>query len=411
MKQRTDLYFRKAAARPERYELSDRDGLVMEVHPSGRKTWRYRYRLNGKREKVTLGPYPTISLEDARDLRREAEKMVVAGKSPAALKQEQLQSETPSAIKFDTVEKLARHWIESDLKVNNSKPRQDITYVERDIVPVIGKRAPQSITTKDLWMCVEPVRLRGHGQAARRVLSVLKRIFAHGIQAGVLQNNPATVMRPEKVAPTSSRARKLSELEIRQLDHAIESSRLATPMRIAIRLLLLVPARKGELVRARWDEIDFDLGTWTIPEANAKMKKALVQKLPHQALKLLRDLQVMASGSDWVLPSPKGRGRKPLSTTALNAALRTVEGLPGGMVLHDLRRTVRTGLRELGVPDADAELCLNHRKTGVAGIYDKAERLEARYEALCKWADSVDRALGRTNVTPIRSPGRRSSAA
>jgi integrase len=411
MKQRTDLYFRKAAARPERYELSDRDGLVMEVHPSGRKTWRYRYRLNGKREKVTLGPYPTISLEDARDLRREAERMVVAGNSPAKQKKAQLQGEASDAEKLDTVEKLAMHWIESDLKTNNSNPRQDITYVERDIVPVIGQRAPQTITTKDVWMCVEPVRLRGHGQAARRVLSVLKRIFAHGIQAGVLQNNPAAVMRPVKVAPTSSRARKLSELEIRQLDHAIESSRLATPMRIAIRLLLLVPSRKGELVRARWDEIDFDLGTWTIPEANAKMKKALVQKLPHQALKLLRDLQVMASGSDWVLPSPKGRGRKPLSTTALNAALRTVEGLPGGMVLHDLRRTVRTGLRELGVADADAELCLNHRKTGVAGIYDKAERLEARYEALCKWADFVDRALGRTNVTPIRSPGRKASAA
>jgi integrase len=403
MKQRTDLYFRKAAARAERYELSDRDGLVMEVHPSGRKTWRYRYRLNGKREKVTLGPYPTISLEDARDLRREAEKMVVAGKSPATLKQERLQSETPNAIKFDTVEKLAMHWIETDLKVNNSKPRQDITYVERDILPVIGKRPPQSITPTDVWMCVEAVRLRGHGQAARRVLSVLKRIFECGREVGVIQNNPATVMRPVRVAPTSSRSRKLSELEIRQLDQAIESSRLATPMRLAIRLLLLVPARKGELVRARWDEIDFDLDTWTIPEDNAKMKKALVQKLPHQAVKLLKDLQVMASGSAWVLPSPKGRGRKPLSITALNAALRTVEGLPGGMVIHDLRRTVRTGLRELGVLDADAELCLNHRKTGVAGVYDKAERLEARYEALCKWADSVDRALGRSNVTPIRT--------
>jgi hypothetical protein len=56
MKQHTDPYFRKAAARLERYELSDRDGPVMEVHPLGRKTWRYRYRLIGKREKVTLGP-------------------------------------------------------------------------------------------------------------------------------------------------------------------------------------------------------------------------------------------------------------------------------------------------------------------------------------------------------------------
>jgi integrase len=405
MKQRTDIHFRKAAPRDFRYELPDRDGLVLEIQPSGKRTWRYRYRFQGKREKVTLGPYPAISLEEARDMRREAEKLVIAGVSPATQKQQKRRElATATHEQFATVTKLARHWIEVELKPANKRPDQDTTYIERDIVPVIGERPPSSITPKDIWVCVEAVRTRGHGQAARRVLSVLRRVFAYGQAAGCVQNNPATAMRPKQVSPTVSRSRKLSDQELRQFDSAIESSRLATPMRCVLRFLLLVPARKGELVQARWDEIDMDAGTWTIPEHRSKNGMALVQKLPPQAMSLLRELQTMASKSEWVIPSPKGRGKKHLSLSALNAALKTVQGMPSELVIHDLRRTVRTGLGELEVPDAVAELCLNHRKGGVGGVYDRAERLEPRYVALCQWADWVDRATGRTNVTPFRVP-------
>jgi len=404
MKQRTDLYFRKAIPRNVRYEVPDRDGLVLEVHPSGKKTWRYRYRLNGKREKVTLGPYPAISLEDARDMRREAERLVVAGKSPALDKQiKRNPSDDDPLAKIKTVKDLAEEWVKNRLVVKNKNPRQDETYLDRDILPIIGTRTPQSITPKDIFMCVEPVRARGHGQAARRVLSVLRRLFEYARGAGLIQANPATILRPTDVAPTNARRRTLSDHEIRQFDAAIESSRLATPMRCALRLLLLVPARKGELVRARWDDIDLDAGTWKIEEHLAKNRKALLQKLPSQATAFFKQLHAMASNSEWVLPSPKGRGRKHLSLSALNAALRTVQGMPGGMVIHDLRRTVRTGLGEFDVSDAVAELCLNHRKGGVAGVYDCAERLEARYEALCRWADRVDHALGKTNVTQLRT--------
>lgn len=402
-KQRTDLYFRKAAPRATRYYLLDSGGLMLEVQPGGKKTWRYRYGINGKREKLTIGPYPTISLEEARDKRREAERLVLEGKSPAAEKKQRIANAIDAEERdFKTVKLLTNKWIDVCHKKSNKNPRQDMTYLERDILPIIGSRDPRSITPRDVYMCVEPVRQRGHGQAARRVLSVLKRVFEFARGVGLLQNNPATIMRPTEVAPTARRTRKLSDNEIRQLDAAIESSRLSTPMRCTLRLLGLVPARKGELVRARWGDIDFKRETWTIPEGNAKMKQALVQKLPPQAMTLLRELHTMASGSEWVIPSSKGRGKKHLALSSLNSALKTVAGLPGGFVIHDLRRTIRSGLGDLGVPDPVAELCLNHRKGGVGGIYDRAECLVPRYNALCRWANRVDQALGRSNVTPIR---------
>lgn len=404
IKQRTDLYFRKATPRATRYELPDRDGLVLEIQPGGKKTWRYRYRLNGRREKVTLGPYPTISLEEARDRRREAEKQVLEGTSPAATKQQKrarAKDEAPSD--FATVKNLGDQWVKLQLKPANKNAQQDITYLERDIFPIIGKREPQTIVPRDIWACVEPVRLRGHGQAARRVLSVLRRVFEFARGMGLIASNPATILKPTQVAPTKARSRVLLDDEIKQLDGAIGSSRLSTPMRCALRLLMLVPARKGELVKARWEDVDLAAETWTIPAHNAKKERALVQKLPAQAIALMRQLQQMASGSVWVLPSPKGRGRKHIALSTLNSALKTVTNTPAGMVIHDLRRTVRTGLGDLGVSDVVAELCLNHRKGGTPGIYDRAERLIPRYDALCLWANYVDSALGRSSVTPPES--------
>lgn len=301
-----------------------------------------------------------------------------------------------------TVAEMGRCWIEGELKPANKNARQDIHYFEHDILPMIGTRDPKTIAANDIWMCVTEVVRRGHGQAARRVHSVLKRMFEYGMSMGVVTSNPARIVKPGHIAKTNACKRVLSDAEIRQFDAALDASRLSIPLRLALRFLMLVPARKGELVRERWSEIDFDAGTWTIPEGNAKMKVALVQKLPPQALAFLRVLEGRSSGSPWVLASTRGRDRKPIAITTLNSALRTVADLPAGIVIHDLRRTVRTGLGELAVNDAVAELCLNHRKCGTEGIYDRAERLEARYEALCLWADRVDRALGRTNVMPFR---------
>ena len=112
----------------------------------------------------------------------------------------------------------------------------------------------------------------------------------------------------------------------------------------------------------------------------------------------------MAGGAAWVLPSNRGLGRRPIARTTLNTALRTVTDRPAGAVIHDLRRTVRTGLSELGgIPAEVAELCLNHRPGGVAGVYDRAERIDERGAALQRWADHVDALLGGGgNVVPLR---------
>jgi hypothetical protein len=97
--------------------------------------------------------------------------------------------------------------------------------------------------------------------------------------------------------------------------------------------------------------------------------------------------------SEWLLPSSRGLGKNHISSSAMNTAIRGISGLPQGVVIHDLRRTVRTNLSELGVTTNVAELCLNHRPAGVRSVYDRAELIEQRYTALQRWESYLQNLL------------------
>ncbi|HEX7021334.1 MAG TPA: integrase arm-type DNA-binding domain-containing protein [Trueperaceae bacterium] len=394
----TDTALRAVKPRSTRYELQDRDGLLLEVLPSGRMTWRYRYTLAGKREKVTLGRYPALSLAQARKRRNEAAELIEQGLSPA--REKKRERETGPVATFADV---AERWVTDVLRPASKAAKQDETYLRRDCLPRIGWMAPAEVTTANVRACVDAVLTRGHGQAARRVRNVLKRVFEYAEGLGVVRGNPASVVRPAHIAPTRSRKRTLSPDEIRTFLDALHTSSLSRQSKLALHFLLLVPARKGELVNARWENVDLEAGTWDIPASDSKNGAPIRHQLPRQALEILRELRGLTT-TQWVLPSNRKLGKSPVSVSQLNTAMGTIAGLPVGLVIHDLRRTVRTGLGELGgVPEVVAELCLNHRPKGVAGVYDRSERLEERAVALQRWADRVD-ALCATgpNVTPIR---------
>lgn len=381
----TDLYLKSLAGRDKRYTKAERDGFYVEVMPSGEKSFRYRYRLNGLREKVTIGSYPSVSLKVARTLHSRMLDQVMLGESPARGKREARLQTAAGLSSLDTFEHFAKKWIELELRPNNKNAQQDETYIRRDILPRIGTKELKAITTQDVWNCVEAVKQRGHGQAARRVRSVLKRIFDFAISHGLVVINPARTVRPTHIAQTKARSRVLSAQEIPVWLHAIETSSIAKSTKLALRFLLLVPARKGELLAAKWVEVNFSASTWDIPGHGSKNGAPLRHKLPSQAMAVLRELKELAIDSQWLLPSSRGLGRAHLSNSAMNTAIRGIVELPEDVVIHDLRRTVRTFLSELGVPTNVAELCLNHRPTGVRGVYDRAELIEQRYQALQKW--------------------------
>jgi integrase len=389
-----------------RYEVTDRDGLLLEVHPSGKKVWRYRYRLNGRREKLTIGSYPAFGLKRAREERLLAEKLVADKTSPAVQKQRKKQADKRIGGEIKSVTDLAEHWIEHVLRPSSKSAGQDETYVRRDLLPRIGKLAVDQVSAADVWGCAEIVLKRGHGQAARRVRGTAKRMFDYAVSQGLVRANPAATIKPTHIAPTQTRSRTLKPGEIKTFLHVLYTSGLTREQKLALHLLLLVPVRKGELLKARREHFDAEATTWDIPAENSKNGAPIRHKLPKQSQGIVKELLMLAGHREWLLPSSRGLGRKALSETALNAALRTIDGLPEDMIIHDLRRTVRTGLSDLGgIPDAVAELCLNHRPKGVAGVYDRAERLNERARALQRWADHIDKICAGSNVVLLKAAG------
>lgn len=380
--------------RSRRYEVADRNGLFVEVLPSGRMTWRYRYRFAGKREKLTLGAYPALGLKEARGLHLAAWRSVLLGESPVQAAQARKRAARLSVVETRTMTDIAKPWVESVLRPGSRSAWQDEAYLHRDVLPRLGRLKPEEVTTADVWACVQAVRDRGHGQAARRVRNVIRRLLDYAESQGLVRGNSAQPVRPAHIAPARSRSRTLGPDELPRWFHAIHRSGISAQNKLALHFLLLMPARKGELVKARWADVDLASGLWDVPMQNSKNGAPIRHRLSRQALEVMRKLHALAGGSEWVLPSPRSGGRKHRSTSTLNQALLTIDHLPPGVVIHDLRRTIRTQLSEMGgVPAEVAELCLNHRPKGVHGVYDRSERLDERAVALQRWADRLDRLL------------------
>ena len=402
----SDAFLKSLKPRETRYTCYEADnryqGFMVDVLPSGTLSFRYRYKLNGKREKATIGNYPGMSLAMARERYRDMVTAVQRGISPAAQKRQLMAGTSLSR----TFESLAMDWIRDDLRPANKNARQDETYITRDILPLLGKQMPADIDRAAIWKCIEIVRARGHGQAARRVQSVLKRVFDYAISRGDVNLNPASSVNPRHIAPAGSRKRILKPEELPSWLHAVEISSIPRSMKLALRLLLLIPVRKGELLTAKWTDVKLDQRIWDIAATNSKNGAPIRHRLTEQASSIFSELQQLAAGSEWVLPSSRGSGRKPLSKSGINSAARGIKGWPTGFVIHDLRRTVRTYLAELGIPTNVAELCLNHRPTGIVRVYDQSELLDQRYQALQEWERYLDASLSNKSHIPKGRTGK-----
>lgn len=165
----------------------------------------------------------------------------------------------------------------------NKQAFQDETYLRRDLVPRIGHLAPDDVSASDVWGSAELVLKRGRGQAARRVRSVAKRMFDYALSQGLVRANPAATIKPTHIAPTKARSRTLKPAEIRQWLKAVYESSLCRQQRLALHFLLLVPARKGELLLARREDFDDKAVHWDIPAENSKNATPIRHKLSRQA--------------------------------------------------------------------------------------------------------------------------------
>jgi integrase len=390
----TDTKLRNLKPKSKLYKASDRDGMYVTVSPTGTVTFRYDYRLNGRRETLTIGRYePTgISLAMAREKLFDAKRMVALGKSPSLEKQRAKRRLNAAKNFGETLTK----WLAGARMADSTRAMRK-SIIDRDILPVFENRLLTEITPDDLRALCTKVKARGAPATAVHIRDIVKQVYAFAILHGEKVENPADDVKASSIATFVPKDRALSPTEIRLAFHQLESIAAYPTIKLALRLVLLTLVRKSELIEATWSEVDFENATWTISKERMKGRNPHVVYLSRQALDIFVALHTCAAGSRYVLPSRYDIYRC-MSHATLNRITQLIAsrakdaGLPlEPFTVHDLRRTGATLLNEVGFNGDWIEKCLAHEDgRSSRSVYNKAEYAEQRRHMLQEWADMID---------------------
>lgn len=389
----TDTKLKNLKPQDKLYKVSDRDGLYVAVLTSGSVSFRYDYRINGRRETLVIGQYGRdgISLAEAREELITAKKLLKAGQSPAAAKRDGIKKIRGAETFSVHTDAYMKHVILAD---STRSMKQAV--IERDIMSVLGNKMMSEITTGMVRDLCDRIVERGGRATAVQAREIISSVYRYANDRGHGLFNPAADIKPSSIAMFRPRERSLQPEEIGVLFRALDTVSTFPTLRLAVKLILITLVRKSEFTHATWKEVDFKKSTWTIPAERMKGSRAHIIYLPKQAQDLMVGLQMCAGGSDFLLPG-RYTSSKPLSNAALNSVIdRAVTAARdsgeeiGDLSVHDLRRTASTLLHEAGYPSDWIEKALAHEQKGVRAVYNKAEYSRQRAYMLQQWADMVD---------------------
>ena len=389
----TDTKIKSLKPKDKVYKVADRDGLYVSVSTAGTITFRYDYRINGRRETLTIGKYGAdgINLAEARERLMIARKQVSEGISPATEKRAE-RNKIRNADRFCV---FAEKYL-ADVQLADSTKALRVATYERDIKDTFGNRLMTEITADEIRSHCEKIKERGAPSTAIFVRDLIANVYRYAIQRGHKFANPADEIANSSIATFKKRERVLTPREIKLFFNTLEETQSDFALKKAVKFILLTMVRKGELVNATWDEVDFKNKVWTIPAERMKAKRAHNVYLSEQALDLIIAFQIYSEGSPYLLPGRINR-RQPIANSSLNRVIANCikfinkdEQRIDDFTVHDLRRTGSTLLHEMGFNSDWIEKSLAHEQQGVRAVYNKAEYAEQRKEMMQRWADQVE---------------------
>ena len=252
------------------------------------------------------------------------------------------------------------------------------------------------ITRRDAVLLLDKVRERAP-VGANRLQGVMVRMFNFAAERGIVDHSPLVGMRR---APEKPRSRVLSDKEIKLFWAATNIENTAVDVyrlsKLALRLILLTGQRPGEVSGLAWEEIDEAAKVWTIPSERRKGRIEHRVPLCHMALETIQAAQVYSEDSPFVFRSSHKR-KQPLGRLTLSNAIRRHWGEIGfkeAFTPHDLRRTLRTRLAELGIEDVVAERVLGHKLQGLLAVYNLHSYDKEKRQALTAWESRLRGILG-----------------
>jgi integrase len=356
-------------------------GFGVKVTPKGRKVFLVMYRLGGagsRLRKYTIGPYGRITLPMAR---AQAQKIFAArldGRDPA---EEKKQSRRRLVV--DRIDDLAEAFIQDHVsQIATSKRISSLLH--RDVIANWGSKSIHEIKKRDVSDLLNLVAQR-NAHASHRLLKTLKTFFRWCVGRAVIDSSPAEGL--SSGHREISRDRVLSDQELAQV--ILAAREMPPPYGGIVEFLALTGQRREEVAQLRWGEVDQQTRTWTIPSSRTKNKKAHIVHLSEPAWGIIRQ----RSEGEFVFGTSHGTHFQNFGQAKPDLDKRS--GATEWR-LHDLRRTIVSGMARLGVPPHVADKILNHQAgtiSGVAAVYQRHDFLLERKEALDRWGAHVEQIL------------------
>jgi integrase len=416
----TDAFIRsQPAPTAGRLEIADSRcaGLVLRITAAGAQSWSYRYRnkATGRPVRVTIGPYPAVSLTAARAQADAMRQEVAGGGDPADRKRrDRAEAGTRS---FGA---LAERYLAEHSRRHKRSYVADERNLRKHILPRWRWRAYASIRRADVIELVEAVVSAGHGTLANRLQSLISGIFTFALDAGLVESNPCYRLRKRGVERAGRRV--LSDPEISFFWNGIIRPDRARRIGLALRLALMTGARANEIAgiaRAELERIgDPARSAWILPGARTKNRQDHLIPLSPLARSVVLDLlEMIEPGEPYLLPTRSRRRRGPMRSNSITQGMANFAGRLKGAddatrtwradtpTPHDLRRTLGTRLAELQIPKEIRDRCLNHIPADVGSrhynLYDFEREKRAAFN---RWAMLVEAIISGSAVGGVVVP-------
>ncbi len=375
----TELQAKNAKPKEKPYMLRDDRGLYLRIDPSGRKYWILRYWENKKEHQLSLGPYPELSLRDARINRDEIQNARAKGESPSLKSVKNLQ----------IFSEVAGEWLNVRMKDKaKSYVKTVIFRLNKYILPVLGNMPLKEITSAHILYICRNIESSGHEETARRVKVVIGQVFRFAIAAGYTDTDPTSALQGALSPSTREHYPTFTNpAEIALLMQAVKAYPY-TVMRCAMLFSIYTAARPGEIRKAEWSEIQGD--TWEIPAEKMKMRRKHTVPLSAQVKAVLAELRQITGKGRYLFPSPRNDGRC-MSENGVRVALRALGFTNEQIVPHGFRAMFSTIANEHGINRDVIERQLAHiEQNSVRGAYNHAEYMPERVKLMQWWADYLD---------------------
>jgi len=352
-------------------------GLRLVVTPGGTKNFVQQITVRGRRREIGLGPYPLVTLREAREAAFDNARLARAGGDP--LEDRRRERQPTFAEAAETV--VAIH--EATWDAGGKSAYQWRATLRDYALPRIGRKRVGDVTAADVLGVLVPIWTEKR-ETARRVKQRISAIMKWAAAQGYRTDNPVDGI-DEALPRGGKRPTHLKAVPYAEVGEAvrrIRGSDAGISARLALEFIILTASRSGEVRNARWSEFDLEAKTWTVPASRMKAKREHRVPLSGRALAVLEEARAVEDGSGLVFPSPNGR---PLGGGILSELLREL-GVAG--VVHGFRSSFRDWAGErTNTPHAVMEAALAHVIPNKAeAAYARSDLFEKRRSLMEAWA-------------------------